>query len=110
MHNSIEDISMRRHLVVSTSPTIDAGRVVRRAQTLLLGAVIAAMFSGAAVAQSAEKPNEAVRQACAGDVRTLCAGVFPGGGRIKKCVIEKHDQLSDACKSAMLSARSMSGN
>jgi hypothetical protein len=95
--------------MTSTNATINSGRIAQRAQSLLLGAVIAALFGGAAFAQSAAKPNEAVRQACAGDVRTLCAGVFPGGGRIKKCVIEKHDQLSDACKSAMLSARAMSG-
>jgi hypothetical protein len=92
-----------------TNATLNAGRVARRAQSLLIGAAITAILGAAAWAQSPVKPSEAVRQACAGDVRTLCAGVFPGGGRIKKCMIEKHDQLSDACKSAMLSARAMSG-
>ena len=88
---------------------IRAGRLARRAQTALLGAVIAAALGGIATAQDA-KPSGAVRQACAADVRTLCAGVLPGGGRIKKCVIEKRDQLSDGCKSAITAAWKMSGN
>jgi hypothetical protein len=39
----------------------------------------------------------------------LCAGVFPGGGRIKQCMIEKRDQLSEACKTALLAARAKAG-
>lgn len=37
----------------------------------------------------------AVRQACGSEVRTLCTGITPGGGRIKQCMIEKFDKLSD---------------
>jgi hypothetical protein len=99
---------MQTHLVGSATSVIDAGRLAKRGQALLLGAVIAAMFGGdPAVAQSAPRPKEAARQACADDVHTLCAGVLPSGGSIQKCVIEKHDQLFDACKSATLAARDM---
>ena len=38
------------------------------------------------------------RQACAADYHRLCAGVSPGGGRIKKCLNDNIDVLSDACK------------
>jgi hypothetical protein len=53
-------------------------------------------------------PSPALQQACANDVRTLCAGVMPGGGRIKQCFIAKRAQLSTGCKSALLAARIMS--
>ena len=40
----------------------------------------ALLLSGsAAVAQQAGKP-------CAGDIKTLCAGIQPGEGRIKACI------------------------
>ncbi|MBI1201166.1 MAG: hypothetical protein GC182_01515 [Rhodopseudomonas sp.] len=55
------------------------------------------------------KPPSALRQACAEDVRVLCAGIAPGGGRIKQCFIAKRAQLSPGCKSALLGARAMSG-
>jgi hypothetical protein len=42
-----------------------------------------------------------VRQACGSDVRSLCSGIMPGGGRIKQCMIDKFDQLSDGCKAAL---------
>jgi hypothetical protein len=45
------------------------------------------------------------RQACAADYRRLCAGINPGGGRIKKCLNDNFDALSDPCKQAV-SARS----
>ncbi|MGJ4887759.1 hypothetical protein ACQR0Z_07635 [Bradyrhizobium sp. HKCCYLS3077] len=47
----------------------------------------------------------AVRQACGSEVRTLCAGISPGGGRIKQCMIEKFDKLSDGCKTALKDAK-----
>jgi hypothetical protein len=46
-----------------------------------------------------------VRQACADDVHRLCADVAPGGGRIRQCFIAKRDDLSAACKDALLAAR-----
>jgi cysteine rich repeat protein len=38
------------------------------------------------------------RQACEADYHRLCAGITPGGGRIKKCLNENFDALSDGCK------------
>lgn len=109
---------MQRHLINPAGSAIRAGALARKVQALLFGAMVVALvtamlalvFGLAAAAQSAAKPGATPRQACAADVHTLCAGVLPGGGRIKKCIVEKHDQLSDACKDAMLAARTLNGN
>jgi hypothetical protein len=39
-----------------------------------------------------------LRSACGGDVRSLCGGVQPGGGRILQCLATKAASLSPACK------------
>ena len=38
---------------------------------------------------------------CRSEVQTLCAGVQPGGGRIRDCMKEHRAQLSVACKVAI---------
>jgi len=58
-----------------------------------------------ALAQPVNSARSAVRAACAADIRALCAGVAPGGGRIVQCMQQKHDQLSDGCKTALETAR-----
>jgi hypothetical protein len=42
------------------------------------------------------------RQACSADYHRLCVGVSPGGGRIRKCLNDNFDSLSDACKQAVI--------
>ncbi|TPQ34975.1 hypothetical protein C2U70_15860 [Bradyrhizobium guangdongense] len=42
-----------------------------------------------------------VRSACSADIRTLCAGVAPGGGRIIQCVANQAAKLSPACKDVL---------
>jgi hypothetical protein len=42
-----------------------------------------------------------VRSACGGDVRTLCAGVAPGGDRIAQCLATNAASLSPACKDVL---------
>jgi Cysteine rich repeat len=46
------------------------------------------------------RPREVLfvlRSACGGDVRTLCAGVPPGGGRIIECLATQAASLSPSC-------------
>jgi hypothetical protein len=38
---------------------------------------------------------------CAADIRSQCAGVRPGGGRIKTCVKEHIKDLSDKCQARL---------
>jgi hypothetical protein len=46
----------------------------------------------------AQDGHGAARQACEADYHRLCAGISPGDGRIKKCLNDNFDALSDACK------------
>lgn len=43
-----------------------------------------------------------MRSACGGDIRTLCAGVAPGGGRIMQCIANRAADLSPACKDVLV--------
>ena len=42
-----------------------------------------------------------LRSACSADVRTLCGGVAPGGGRIMQCLANKAADISPACKDVL---------
>ncbi len=42
-----------------------------------------------------------LRSACGGDVRSLCGGIQPGGGRIVQCLATKEASLSPACKEVL---------
>src|SRR5262249_25901493 len=42
-----------------------------------------------------------IRSACGADIRSLCAGVQPGGGRIVQCVASNAASLSPACKDVL---------
>jgi hypothetical protein len=42
-----------------------------------------------------------LRSACGGDVRALCAGVQPGGGRLIQCLATQAASLSPACKDVL---------
>ena len=46
-----------------------------------------------------------LRSACGGDVRTLCAGVPAGGGRIMQCLASQAAALSPACKDVLANSR-----
>jgi hypothetical protein len=46
-----------------------------------------------------------LRSACGGDVRSLCGGVAPGGGRIVRCLATNAGSLSPACKDVLIQFR-----
>ncbi|MBR0840807.1 hypothetical protein JQ607_11465 [Bradyrhizobium liaoningense] len=74
-------------------------------------AAVAAPAAGAAPAAAPAvivlrplRPREElfiVRSACSADIRTLCAGVAPGGGRIIQCISSNAASLSPACKEVL---------
>ncbi len=41
------------------------------------------------------------RSACGGDIRTLCGGVAPGGGRIAQCLASQAGAISPACREVL---------
>lgn len=78
------------------------------------GAAPAAAAAAAAVAAPAAAPSAIVlrplrpreelfiaRSACGSDIRTLCAGVAPGGGRIVQCLSNRAASLSPACRDVL---------
>jgi hypothetical protein len=78
------------------------------------GAGAAAASPGAAPAAAPAAPTALVlrpmrprevlfvlRSACGGDVRALCPGVEPGGGRIIECLATQAASLSPACKDVL---------
>jgi hypothetical protein len=66
----------------------------------------AATTAPATMALRRMRPREelfVLRSACGGDVRTLCGGVPPGGGRIVQCLAQNATSLSPACKDVLAS-------
>ncbi len=76
---------------------------LRRAAAATLAAAVAS-----ASASSAQAQRQEIRQACTADMRALCSGIMPGSGRIKQCMIDKFDRLSEGCKSALKAAQAQS--
>ena len=54
---------------------------------------------------SAQGDHSAARQACGADYRRVCSGVMPGGGRVRQCLADHFDALSDGCKQAVSAAK-----
>jgi hypothetical protein len=60
----------------------------------------------AAMALRPMRPREelfVLRSACGGDVRSICGGVQPGGGRIIRCLATNAGLLSPACRDVLSS-------
>jgi len=67
------------------------------------------VLSAGALAQQAPSapagaPAPEVRQACQADLQKFCANVQPGGGRIKECIAQHKDELSQGCRDALAAA------
>jgi hypothetical protein len=59
---------------------------------------------GVLLAQAAAQDRKSLmRDACLADYQRLCSSVAPGGGRIKQCMLDRADELSPDCRSAILS-------
>jgi hypothetical protein len=74
------------------------------ASTATPGAATAA--APATMALRPMRPREelfVLRSACGGDVRALCGGIAPGGGRIVQCLASQAASLSPACKDVLAS-------
>jgi hypothetical protein len=54
--------------------------------------------------QSHHAQRQQAKAACEPDVQRLCGDVAPGKGAIRRCMKDKKDQLSDACKASIKDA------
>jgi Cysteine rich repeat len=64
-------------------------------RTIILAAAISTAALMPAIAQEI---TAAERAACKADYDKFCAGTFPGGGRIIRCLSSHYANLGDACK------------
>ena len=81
---------------------------VRRLSAALITLGVPAMTCLASRADAQTPPvtsMAALRQACMADVRSVCAGIQPGGGRIMQCMQQNADRLSAGCRQAIDTAR-----
>ncbi len=60
-----------------------------------IAAILALTFTG-----SAHAAGE-MHAACLQDIKTLCAGIKPGGGAIRECMHVHKEQISEGCKVAI---------
>ncbi|WP_246669051.1 cysteine rich repeat-containing protein [Ancylobacter sp. TS-1] len=68
--------------------------------------VVFATMAGAAFAQNLTRSQQqALRTACEADIRSVCAGIQPGGGRLLQCIRANPDKISQGCKDALASAK-----
>jgi hypothetical protein len=64
---------------------------------------IAFAIAGLSLASPAGAQDlKAAREACTPAYKKYCAGVMPGGGRVKKCLTDNLDKLDPACKAAVI--------
>ncbi len=66
-----------------------------RIRSVILTSVLLLGSTGAMAQQAV------VRQACGAELQQHCAGVQPGGGRLRSCVKEHFTEFSEPCKQAL---------
>ncbi len=77
--------------------------------TLTMAAVIVlTAMTTTAFAQPKNHNSSGMREACASDIATHCAGVEQGQATMQ-CVMKNRDKMSDGCKSAMAAMRQGGG-
>ncbi len=70
---------------------------------LVVASVITLITSTSGMAQSA------AMKACASDVKSLCAGIQPGDGRVKACIKSHFNDVSDRRRCALQRALARCG-
>ena len=62
------------------------------------------LFLAAILVLPSSMASAEVTGACLSDAKTLCAGVQPGGGKIRDCLKSHVKDLSDGCQAVVLKA------
>jgi hypothetical protein len=71
-------------------------------KTLFAVGVVTLLSATSGMAQSA------AMKACGGDVKSLCAGVQPGDGRVKACIKSHFSDVSAPCQAVLVKAAAIS--
>jgi hypothetical protein len=69
---------------------------------IFVASVITLITSTGGMAQSA------AMKACGGDIKSLCAGVQPGDGRLKACIKSHFNDVSAPCQAVLVKAAAIS--
>lgn len=48
-----------------------------------------------------QSEHHEITPSCRAEVKQLCRGILPGGGRIKKCIEANENKLSPSCRTAV---------
>ena len=65
-------------------------------------AITSSLMLGIAMLLPCSMASAEVTGACASDVKSLCAGVQPGGGKIRECLKTNLKGLSEGCQTVVL--------
>ncbi|MCX7111165.1 MAG: cysteine rich repeat-containing protein [Proteobacteria bacterium] len=79
-------------------------------RTTLAFTLIAASIPAFAGGSQLDADFQALRTYCKADVERLCAGVEPGGGRIKACLMANKEQMSVGCAQALMKLKGTKNN
>lgn len=75
---------------------------MNRTVRLACVAAVVTVVAGPAQAQQAGGGiAQELRQACQADMKKLCDGVQPGGGRLIQCLRSKQGEATPACQAAL---------
>ena len=67
--------------------------------------ILAILFLGVSAASAQDLTRQQMREirnACEADVRNLCSGIQPGGGRLLKCLQANAASMSPICANKLL--------
>lgn len=85
---------------------IAAGRMGAVAFVTVFAFAVSICAGAQMAAAQQPSPNwQKLRQACMADYKSLCAGTFPGGGRIAACLQANTAKLSPDCRNALQNAK-----
>jgi hypothetical protein len=99
--NAVRCALARFLLTFREATTISTWRKKMLKRFFVVGTIM--LLSGTSgIAQSA------AMKACAGDVKSLCAGTQPGDGRVKACIKSHFSDVSAPCQAVLVKAAAVS--
>lgn len=60
--------------------------------------VLALLVALTAMQAARADDRDAAKKACMNDYKKFCSGIFPGGGRVKKCLTDNLAKLEPPCR------------